>query len=405
MLKKFGLLYALIFAFLLGYVYTALVYNGIWFNLKSGLNSVPFYMWLIWLIVSFYLTLTLHELGHFFAFMIQGIKLRALYLTIFVFYKNEKGWKFTIKPKLWVLLGGLVVPDLGEIKRDEDYQKVAHQFGIALITAPIVTLSVLLLTWVLFIIMLYTSSNIGQIGIMAVMTLWITLLSLLYIYTFTLSNPMFYGDIVAYKKMKKDAVFRLAQIHQYQMFSLLESNETEIFLWHKVRDAIKKHTLHHHTTDIALYMAYIDGILHLNQEIDTQVDLKIQRLSTHLFTRSEQGLTLLYEVCHYYYKTKRPDQAYRLFEFIQERASKKINENVLEYLKKRSMHIMHIAYDDLYLNDLKHITMGNTWIFEPILDLKEMLKDAHEKLTFVPYLTLVDLKSDETTSNLIEKDE
>jgi hypothetical protein len=405
MLKKFGLLYALIFAFLLGYVYTALVYNGIWFNLKSGLNSVPFYMWLIWLIVSFYLTLTLHELGHFFAFMIQGIKLRALYLTIFVFYKNEKGWKFTIKPKLWVLLGGLVVPDLGEIKRDEDYQKVAHQFGIALITAPIVTLSVLLLTWVLFIIMLYTSSNIGQIGIMAVMTLWITLLSLLYIYTFTLSNPMFYGDIVAYKKMKKDAVFRLAQIHQYQMFSLLESNETEIFLWHKVRDAIKKHTLHHHTTDIALYMAYIDGILHLNQEIDTQVDLKIQRLSTHLFTRSEQGITLLYEVCHYYYKTKRPDQAYRLFEFIQERASKKINENVLEYLKKRSMHIMHIAYDDLYLNDLKHITMGNTWIFEPILDLKEMLKDAHEKLTFVPYLTLVDLKSDETTSNLIEKDE
>lgn len=405
MLKRFGLLYALIFAFLLGYVYTALVYNGIWFNLKSGLNRVPFYMWLIWLIVSFYLTLTLHELGHFFSFLIQGIKLRALYLTIFVFYKNETRWKFTIKPKLWVLLGGLVVPDLGEIKRDEDYQKVAHQFGVALITAPIVTLAVLLLTWVLFIIILYTSSNIGHIGIMAVMTLWITLLSLLYIYTFTLSNPMFYGDIVAYKKMKKDAVFRLAQIHQYQMFSLLESNETEIYLWHKVRDAIKKHTLHHHTTDIALYMAYIDGILHLNQEIDTQVDLKIQRLSTHLFTRSEQGLTLLYEVCHYYYKTKRPDQAYRLFEFIQERASKKINENVLEYLKKRSMHIMHIAYDDLYLNDLKHITMGNTWIFEPILDLKKMLKDAHEKLTFVPYLTLVDLKNEETKSDLIKKDE
>jgi len=395
MLKKFGLLYALIIAFLIGYIYTALVYNGIWFNLRTGLSRIPFYMWIVWLIVSFYLTLTLHELGHFFAFRIQGIKLRALYLTIFVFYRNEKGWRFLIKPKLWILLGGLVVPDLGEIKNDDDYQKVANKFGVALITAPIVTLSILLLTWVIFIMTLYSSSNIVTLGIIAVMTLWITLLSLLYIYTFTLSNPMFYGDMVAYKKMKKDAVFQLAQIHQYQMFSLTDSKETEIFLWQKAKDAIKKHTLHHHTTDIALYMAYIDGILHLNQEIDTQVDLKIQRLSTHLFTRSEQGLTLLYEVCHYYYKTRRPDQAYRLFEFIQERASKKVSEHVLEYLKKRSMHIMHLAYDDVYLNDLKHITMGNTWIFEPILDLHEMLKNAHEKLPFVPYLTLVDLKKEE----------
>ena len=118
-MKKHKWIYIPIIVFLIGIIYTILIYNGIWFKLTSGLESLALIGYFLWFLFAFYFTLTLHELGHFLAFYFQKVKLRAIYLTIFVFYKNEKGWHFTIKPKLWILFGGLVVPDLGEIRNKE----------------------------------------------------------------------------------------------------------------------------------------------------------------------------------------------------------------------------------------------------------------------------------------------
>lgn len=243
-MKKFKFIYWLLFAFFVGVIYSLLVYQGIWSKWGSGLKTVPFYMYIVWLLLTFYTSLTIHELGHLISFVVQGVKIRALYLTIFIFYKTEKGWRFRVNWKLWVLLGGLVVPDLGVIDRDEAFQKMKKKFSIALITAPIVTIVLWALVFTIFILTLILSSNLAFIGAMTVITLYLTLLTLLYVHTFRLSNPLFYGDFVAYKKMKEDPVFQTAQIAQYTIFSLEPSKETDQYFFYQAEALIKKTSMH-----------------------------------------------------------------------------------------------------------------------------------------------------------------
>jgi hypothetical protein len=384
-MKKRGWLYFLIFAFILGYIYTALVYNGIWFKFTDGLKTIHFLLYFVWFFVAFFLSLTLHELGHFFAFLFQGIKLRALYITVFVFHKTNKGWRFTIKPKLWVLLGGLVVPDLGEIKSDDDLEKVHKKFANSLVVAPIVTCVFLFIVILTFILSLIYSQSDNWIGFISIFTIYTILLSSLYIYSFTLSNPMFYGDFVAYKKMKEDPVFQLAQISQYTMFSLKDSNETNTYLWEKTRDTLKTIPLKNSIFHIMLLTNYLDGIIRSDQEIDLQIDKKIQHLSISHYMRNEQGLMLAYDLCYYHYKQKNVAKAYQLFDEIQRRISKKLDPKLTTYYKKKSMHIMHIEYQDEFLEQIDNYYVGNSWIFESLMDPYEALKEYHEKLPFIEY--------------------
>jgi len=388
---KLGVLYFFIFSFLLGMFYTYLVYAGIWSTIAKGFQSIPFWAYPLWIIFSFYFTLALHELGHFISFYVQGIKLRALYLTIFVFRKTEKGWSFIIKPKLWILFGGLVVPDLGDIETEEDYDHVSKAFSNSLMTAPIVTITILFLSLVTTVLLVLYSTRYGLIGIFLLNTIFITLLSILYIYTFTLSNPMFYGDFVAYKKMKEDEIFRLAQISQYTMFSLKDSLNTSIFLWNKARDLIKRTDLNSSLFHTMLLSSYLEGIIHMEQPIDEEVDLKISKLHIGNYLRSEQGLVVAYDIAYYHYIKKDVKKAYQLFEDIQTRPFKKIEPKMIDYMKKKSMHVMHIEDQTEFLNHKDNLYIGMSWLFDSLFDPYDTLHEQHEKLPFAPYFTEVNL--------------
>jgi hypothetical protein len=366
--RRLGILYFFIFSFLLGMFYTFLVYQGIWQTITRGLASIPFWAYPLWILFSFYFTLALHELGHFISFYVQGIKLRALYLTIFVFRKTEKGWSFIIKPKLWILFGGLVVPDLGEMKTEEDYDHVTKAFSNSLITAPIVTIVVLFSSLLSTILLILLSSSYPLIGIFILNTIFVTLLSVLYIYTFTLSNPMFYGDFVAYKKMKEDEIFRLTQVSQYTMFSLNDSDETTLFLWNKSKELLKKTEINTSLFHTMLISNYLEGIIHMNQMLDEEVDRKISKLHIGNYLRSEQGLVLAYDLAYYHYIKKDVKMAYQLFNDIQTRKIKKVDVKMLEYMKRKSMHIMHIEDQTDFLNQKENLYIGMSWLFDSLFD-------------------------------------
>jgi hypothetical protein len=397
--RKLRILYFFIFSFLLGMFYTFLVYQGIWNKITLGLRSIPFWAYPLWIFFSFYFTLALHELGHFISFYAQGVKLRALYLTIFVFRKTEKGWSFIIKPKLWILFGGLVVPDLGEIKTDEDYEEISKAFSKSLITAPIVTIIVLFLSLLTTILLILYSQNYGLIGIFLLNTIFITLLSVLYIYTFTLSNPMFYGDFVAYKKMKEDEIFRLTQISQYTMFSLTDSEETTLFLWNKAKELIKKTEINSSLFHTMLISNYLEGVIHMNQQIDDEVDQKICKLHIGHYLRSEQGLVLAYDLAYYHYIKKDVHKAYQIFNDIKTRQIKKVDPKMIEYMKRKTMHIMHIEDQTEFLNNKDNLFIGMSWLFDSLFDPYETLKEQHEKLPFTPYLTEVNIEPIEETKS------
>ena len=66
------------------------------------------------------------------------------------------------------------------------------------------------------------SSNYTWVGFITVFNFYTILLSSLYIYTFSLSNQLFYGDFVAYKKMKAESLF--VQINNIYHLGLNDKN-------------------------------------------------------------------------------------------------------------------------------------------------------------------------------------
>lgn len=395
MMKKFRIVFLLVIAFLIGYIHTAFVYNGFWHQVGLGLRTIPIWMYFIWFIMTFFITLIIHELGHFIAFSVQGVKLRALYIFIFVLYKDQKGWHVTIKPKLWVLIGGLVVPDLGEIKDEAAYEKINKKFANALIAAPIVTIVFAVLMFLFAMLMIIFSTQYTLSGIIILTSLYTLILTIVYVYSFTLSNQMFYGDFVAYKKMKTDPIFQLAQLTQYTMFSLSDLEDTDRFLWCKIRDTLQKTHIKQGLFHMMLIMYYIEGLLKYDLEVDPQVHIKLSRLQVHSYMRSEHGVMLTYDLAHYFYKVGQVEKAYMLFDYIQDRASQKIDEEALDYLKKRSMHIMHIEDQSAFIKTLNGQKVGQAWMFDVLMDLDVMMSENFEKLPFQTYVCEVELKMDE----------
>lgn len=400
--KSFFVLYFFIFAFFLGFVYTLLVYQGIWEKMMSGFNEIPIWAYPLWLIFSFYLTLSLHELGHFFAFIFQGVKTRAIYITIFIFYKTEKGWRFTINPKLWVLFGGLVVPDIALIKTEEDYQKIVKAFTKSLMTGPVVTIITLIMSWMMtFVFILWTEAYL-MMGILMVNTIFITLLSTLYIYTFKLSNPMFYGDFVAHKKMIEDPIFQVVQINQYTMFSLNEHHETNRFLFEKVKELILSTDINQSLFHTMLLSSYLENIIYMGYDIDPVIHEKIKKISVVPYLRTEQGFMLAHHMVYYHYMTKDVNLSYAMLNQIYQRSYPKLDEKLVTYMKKKSYHLLHIENYETFLSEKDNIYMGMSWLFDRLVDPYENIEDQHKPLPYTPYICEVDFNntpSDEQKSD------
>ncbi len=393
-MKKYPLLYFLIASFFIGVFFTLLVYVGVWKQLVLGLSTVRWWMWPIYLVLTFYVTLTLHELGHFIAFAVQKVKLRAIYLTMFVFYKTQRGWKFRIMPKLWVLFGGLVVPDLDLIDNDEAYESIANKFAKSLIAAPIVTICFMILTNILFISSLIWSNQYGWIGFISVFNMFTTMLSVLYIYTFKLHTQSIYGDFVAYKKIKEDPLFRYIQLSQYVGFRLDQDHTFSVFLWEKSKTLLNERKMKTDIFHATLLMNYIEGVIYESQPIDEKIDLMIQKLPVTNYLRSEHGLMMAYDIVIYLYFNHHVEKAYHLLDKIEKRQSNKINEKQRIYLNKKAKHVTHIAYNDAFLSNKDNFPTEQSWIFEPILDYYKNMEILHKKLPFHIYECLVDLEEE-----------
>ena len=119
----------------------------------------PWWAHVLVVIGAILLTLTIHELTHAIAFSILGIKIKAIYILIFMFIRKQKFFTIKINPRLIVLLGGLVVPLLPPVKSDEELEELSKKIAKSLIAAPIASI-VFGFLWVLaFILILIFSSS------------------------------------------------------------------------------------------------------------------------------------------------------------------------------------------------------------------------------------------------------
>lgn len=374
----------------IGFIMAFSVYQGYTQKIASGLREYAFFGVFFLFILVFYVTLTLHELGHFLAFYVQGIKLRAIYLTMFVFHKTKTGWRFTIRPRLWILFGGLVVPDLEPITDEETYHKTVNRFSKALLAAPIVTIVFAVLILIIFMAMLVFSVDPFWIGTMVYVTLFTVLLSGLYTYTFFLSNNVFFGDFIAYRKMKEDSLFQLIEINQYMMFSLHEQDEGQDFLFSKIKAELSETKLDASVFHALLINLYLEGVIYGGQEHDEAIDRKILNQSIRPYMRNEQGIETAHALACYHYFKKNPAKAYELLDLIREKSGKHIPEKLKDYLIRRSEHIMNLKDHASFLSNRENVHIGHFWIFESLIDPYEQLKELHEPLPLIEYASPID---------------
>ena len=395
MMKKWRWLLLLLFAFVIGFIFSLLVYNGYWYRFVDGLKTLSWYDFPLWLFLTFMITLTIHELGHLITMIIQGVKIRALYLYMILIYRTSKGWRIKLKPKLWYLLGGFVVPDLGVIEDDDMYQNIVTKFAQSLCAGPIVTIIFLLVSIVTFLMSITFGWNESLVGILSLFTGYTIILSSLYIKSFKLSNASFYGDFVAYKKMREDVLFQLVEISQYRSFSLIESKETDLYLFNQTKKIMKEHELRSSLFYQVLIIGYIEGVCYNGYEDDEQIRMKLMRYPLQPHYRNEQGITLLYDLALYYYHLGFVEKSYQLMEEIKKKANPKIDEKMRTYLELKHKHILHLSDQSEFLSHADNYVIRMSGLFEDLVDMDEMTRLMHEKRPFQTWLTEVQLNEDE----------
>jgi len=373
----------MVIAFIIGYFHSQLIYLGIMEKWGFAVRKVPFYAYFLLLILSFYITLIIHEITHFLSFLFFGIRLRALYLTMFVFVKINHRWTFKIKPKLWVLFGGLVVPDLPKIHNQTEYDKMRRIFAKSLITAPIATI-----IFAIFVILLTSynilfGSNSVWIGYLFIYSIFNTIWSMVYYLTFGLHTETLYGDFVAYKNMKKDDGFALSQIVQYQMFSSEEDLKTDTYLLSMLEEKIKVTHLNFSLFHQMLVIQYLEGLLGLDLNVSQEIIEKIHAYSKRIPIRDEQSLILAHQIVLFFYQQHEIIKAYEMLDNIERKTKhSKMLAKMMTYYHNKTEHVTHINDHQTFLEDDENIYIGQMWIFDAIMNPFLNERQSHKKLPY-----------------------
>ena len=380
MKKRIWLLYiiGLVGALVLGFVFSLFFDIDVFYKLGNGFKETSWYVYPLALIGSFYLTLAIHELTHFFAFKFKGIKGRAIYLTAFTFIKKNEKWNFNFIPKMFLLMGGLVVPDLGEMRNEEEYQKTTKNFSTSLIAAPIASIvfgSLVLLAQVLVVFLTY---NYVFIGILTVFTIFIVLLTVLYTVTSLMANDMAVGDFPAYNRMKSEELFQISLICQYAQFSSALSKETEDFLWTKSNSILERQSKLYNQHTLSLLAMYLEGIVFENRNRIVSIDKMVTNLVDTSLLKTELGTNVYFNKLYYTYTQISANNA--LDSFIKRRDTLEKDED-LSYNFHKSLHLLGISDETEYLSDEKNLNYGKLgFIYKPLIDFHEEEQKTNKRL-------------------------
>lgn len=384
-MKKIGVL--ILLAFILGLFRVFLVYTPTGINILSLLN-IKWYFYILIFILTFYVTLTLHELGHLFSFLVQKVRIKALYLTFFVFVKENKKWKFKVHMPLIKILGGLVIPDLNNITNDEEYERLKNVFIKALKAAPIVTITYFVISITLVIVLpIFVNATLLN-SFLYLHFLFAIPISILYIFSFNLNTKNMYGDFVAAKKMKEE-LFSFTQLNQYIMFSSQIHNETKIYMYNKNLEELKSGKSFYDFFAKNLLLVYMNSVVEDGFPIDNEIHEKLKNFNFFNFKKDELTISLIHAFILYSYINGDVDKAYDIY-FRVKNLDHKLGEKYIKYINKKTAYLINYENNADFLNDNDNIYIGDYWIFEPLFpNLYEDLKKTHKPLKYKQYVSEV----------------
>lgn len=382
--KKIGII--ILAFFIIGFLMSFLIHSGLWNKLIMGFKSINIFLAILLILIFFFLVILIHELGHLFSFLANGIKIRALYVLCFIFKRTKKGFKFEIYLPFLKLLGGIVVPELPNIRNDEEYKTVKTKFSKALIAGPMISLYYSILVTILFILSWTLTNNSFLIGFTACYFIITFLLTIIVMLSSKIHTNEIYGDFIAYKKMKDDELFQLNQIVQYITFRLEEDLLTTNYLIKRMEDYIKNNNVSYDLFSINLYSQYLNIILFKEDiSVSNEIINKIEEYKINRLILNKHGLDLGYLIASLYYKINDLNKSFELYEILKKNKNRHHKEEDKELLRKQYAHLMNLEDHTNELMKEENVFKDEMWILKPIFDKDELINSHIKKLPFKEY--------------------
>lgn len=327
-----------------------------------GFVSPPIYIVILIAILTFVLSVTLHEFGHAISFIKNGIKMRGIIFVNFLLIKEEGRWKFkVIRNKS---LGGITVPEIMHIKDEKEFLEVQKGFANALIAGPIATI----ISWIILtgvgLVIINTSTNVNVSSAIWVFIIALTIITFFIIISSFFKNDMIIGDFPAYKTAKKDKYFVAMQLYSYGYFSsnAEKAREENVylreFIIEKLKVKYKEKNFHWYTLSMidTILLEYLSGFL---EELPIIVEdyinliLKNHNILSDI-KRTQEKEIMYFHIIIYLYK----DESTRASSFVLYEDIKNItkpNTPKRKYLFKQVEHILGISNNEKFLRDNKNI--------------------------------------------------
>lgn len=362
-MKKYRFPIYVLTALLLGFITSPLFHNGYISELFSSLFKLPFYFQILIFLLSFFLSVFLHELTHLIAFVMNGMKIKALLVLFFVLSKNEGKWHFKLNFKLLKLGGGMVMPEIDSIKEELSYYRYAKAISKSLIAAPLFTIIYTALIVIMNLVFFHTSSFFTPFS------LYTLLFGVLFTLTSNISTDEIYGDFKAYKKFNEDPLFKASIITQY-------TNNLSSYHLKMLETQIEKYPVSDFPNEILPILSTLyDYYVFQEDEWVVPLITRASYIHTHAFlikrfVRKESYIPLAQYILYFLVRYGMKDKADTLFvHFKTQLEALKLPVITKTYIMKQTEHVLGYADHSAYLKETKHISPSRfSFVFEGIPD-------------------------------------
>lgn len=353
--KNWVMITMTIIGLLLGFI------TGIWGGkiLKYLLRGqeIPVITVLIIFAVVFYISIAIHELGHFFAFIYNKISMRMLNIIVFSFIYNGSKWKLALN-RNGSGVGGIAVPNLTVVANQKEFKNMQKGHANAIIWGPIISFVLIIIGG----LMLFGKGHLIIIGLALIFVNIITFFSCF------IKMDGVYGDFPAYQAYKKDDFFAALMMYQYAMFAVDYENIRKNNRY--LRDILLKGLIPRmkkRKTDIltvacvaTFVQEYLVGIAdEVPESVKEYIDYYYEDYKTIIAIKNaEANKQLLLYIAYFYKKEGFEDKVMDIYEnFI----GKLPKTEVFNYWKIQSEQIILGKDHSNYLQDKKNIKPSLTY--------------------------------------------
>lgn len=327
-------------------------------NISKNMDVSIFPMLAI-MILTFYISITLHELGHFFAFILNGIQIRMLTISIFSFIFDGEKWRLRLNRNN-IGVGGIAVPNLTVISNEEEFKKAQKGYANAIIAAPMVTLLLAIIGALLLLINFLKYRIINPYLLIFGGTL--LLINMFLFFTCFAKSEAVYGDFSAYSLYKNDDFFAALMMYQYAMFSIdyentrINNSYLKKILLRGFEERVKDRKTDLFTVSCATTFIdeYLIGIMdELPKSIVYYIDYYYENKNQIIEKQeTEQHRLLLLHIAYYFEKEGEHEKAVDIYDSFIKTLSK---SPVFDYWKIQGEQIIFKKDNSKYLLDKKNI--------------------------------------------------